>query len=61
MKIEKYALTTQTYGTSLIAPMKKYTKLPKGAVPSPRDAGIILLLGHGAGFCAFFILSEKKI
>ncbi|KAF8800121.1 alpha/beta-hydrolase [Phlegmacium glaucopus] len=50
MKVEIYALTTQTYGTPLIAPMKKYTKLSKGAIPGHRDAGIILLLGHGSGF-----------
>jgi len=52
MKIEKYAITTKTYGTPLISPVKKYTRLSSsnGVGPGSRDAGIILLLTHGAGF-----------
>lgn len=54
--IERYVLTTQTYGTPLIAPMNKYTRLSNGASSRPNDAGLILLLAHGAGFCAFIYI-----
>ncbi|KAF8148850.1 alpha/beta-hydrolase [Crassisporium funariophilum] len=50
LKVEKYALTTQTYGVPLVAPMKKYTRLSPETDFGSRDPGTILLLGHGAGF-----------
>ncbi|PPQ66820.1 hypothetical protein CVT24_008679 [Panaeolus cyanescens] len=46
LDVQKYALTTQTHGTPLIAPMKKYTR--PGSVA--KDGRVILLLGNGAGF-----------
>ncbi|KAF8972042.1 Alpha/Beta hydrolase protein [Flammula alnicola] len=49
LKVEKYALTTQTYGVPLISPMKKYTRA-SGPPIDPNAPGVILLLGHGAGF-----------
>ena len=59
MRTEKYALTTKTHGTPLIVPMNKYTRLSDGTGPRSRDAGIILLLAHGAGFCTFPFLRFK--
>ncbi|KDR71147.1 hypothetical protein GALMADRAFT_127350 [Galerina marginata CBS 339.88] len=49
LKVERYTLTTQTYGTPLICPIKRYTRLSEAPI-DPKDPGIILLLGHGAGF-----------
>ncbi|KAF9478461.1 alpha/beta-hydrolase [Pholiota conissans] len=48
LSVEKYALTTQTYGVPLICTMKKYTR--PGISKDPNAPGVILLLGHGAGF-----------
>ncbi|KIM42595.1 hypothetical protein M413DRAFT_26627 [Hebeloma cylindrosporum] len=52
LSVEKYSITTQTYGLPLICPMKKYTRPPstQATVTGSQDPGIILLLGHGAGF-----------
>ncbi|PPR03106.1 hypothetical protein CVT24_012411 [Panaeolus cyanescens] len=44
LQIQKFALTTQTHGVPLIAPMKKYTR------PGSSEGRITLLLAHGAGF-----------
>ena len=52
LNVEKYALTTQTYGVPLICPMKRYTRASSKGI-DPQEPGIILLLGHGAGFCEF--------
>lgn len=52
LKVDKYALSTQTYGVPLIAPMKKYTRT-SGYPQDPAAAGIILMVGHGAGFCKY--------
>ncbi|KDR68066.1 hypothetical protein GALMADRAFT_257320 [Galerina marginata CBS 339.88] len=49
LKVERHTLTTQTYGTPLICPIKRYTRLSDHPM-DPKDPGIILLLGHGAGF-----------
>ncbi|PPQ72403.1 hypothetical protein CVT26_003796 [Gymnopilus dilepis] len=49
LNVEKYALTTQTYGVPLICPMKRYTRASSKGI-DPQEPGIILLLGHGAGF-----------
>ncbi|KAF5309122.1 hypothetical protein D9619_012789 [Psilocybe cf. subviscida] len=49
LRVDKYALSTQTYGVPLIAPMKKYTRA-SGYPQDPAAPGVILMVGHGAGF-----------
>lgn len=53
MNVEKYALTTQTYGVPFICTMKKYTRTKGRAnreIDDDNAPGSILLLGHGSGF-----------
>ncbi|PPQ85923.1 hypothetical protein CVT25_014800 [Psilocybe cyanescens] len=50
LRIEKYSLTTQTHGIPLICSMKKYTRNSDQNAIEPEGPGVILLLGHGAGF-----------
>ncbi|KAF8229948.1 hypothetical protein L208DRAFT_144014 [Tricholoma matsutake] len=49
LQAEKYRLTTCTHGTPLVSTIKRYTRAT-GKKFGPKDAGIILFLGHGAGF-----------
>ncbi|KJA14458.1 hypothetical protein HYPSUDRAFT_80835, partial [Hypholoma sublateritium FD-334 SS-4] len=53
MNVEKYALTTQTYGVPFICTMKKYTRT-KGrtnrVIDDESAPGSILLLANGSGF-----------
>jgi hypothetical protein len=58
---EKFHLTTTTHGTPLISAIKRYTRAT-GRKFGPKDPGVILLLGHGAGFCtSLFSLGRIKI
>ncbi|KAF4615960.1 hypothetical protein D9613_011251 [Agrocybe pediades] len=49
LNVEKYAISTQTNGIPLICPMKRYTDTLR-MVEDRHAPGVILLLGHGAGF-----------
>ncbi|KAH9483336.1 Abhydrolase domain-containing protein mpaH [Psilocybe cubensis] len=50
LEIERYTLSTLTYGVPLTCPMKRYMRKIDLKTPIPEGPGVILLLAHGAGF-----------
>lgn len=48
LKVDKYTLTTTTFGEPLMATMNKYTSSVNGHIAHNAPA-VILLLAHGVG------------
>ncbi|CAA7258857.1 unnamed protein product [Cyclocybe aegerita] len=57
VQVESFVLTTNTHGVELRAPMKEYTRT-FGSEKGTGATGVILLLGHGAGFFDGFLKSK---